>query len=59
MQKDELFWYEYRLRGYSIGCQPKGHIKVNQDIGRHGVIAYDRELTEQEIEDYELEPYSK
>ncbi len=52
-----LYWYEYRLRGYSIGCQPKGHIEVNESIGRYGIIAYNRLLTDNEINNYDLQPY--
>jgi hypothetical protein len=53
----ELFWYAYRLRGFSPFCQPKGHIEVNENIGRHGIIAYDRQLTNEELDEYELIPY--
>lgn len=59
MNKDQnnLYWYSYRLRGFSPFCQPKGHIEVDHSIGRHGIIAYDRELTENELSEYELTPY--
>lgn len=55
---NNLFWYAYRLRGFSPFCQPKGHIKQDSTIGRHGIIAYDRQLTEYELEEYELIPYN-
>jgi hypothetical protein len=55
--KNNLYWYSYRLRGFSLGCQPKGHIKQDPTIGRHGIIAYDRQLTDTELEEYELIPY--
>lgn len=59
MNENKLYWYAYRLRGFSPFCQPKGHIKVIHDIGRHGIIAYDRELTESELNEYELVPYTE
>lgn len=49
-------WYKYRLRGLSIGCQPKGFVSYDALIGKFGAVAYERELTEQEIQAYELEP---
>jgi|SRR5690625_2607461 len=55
-QEQEVYWYEYIHRGFSLGCQPKGFIDREDDKGRFGWIAYDRELTEQEINDYELRP---
>ncbi|WP_242289168.1 MULTISPECIES: hypothetical protein [unclassified Bacillus cereus group] len=51
----KLYWYAYRLRGFSPSCQPKGFIDRNDDYGRFGSIAYDRPLTEQELSDYELD----
>lgn len=53
--KNKIYWYTYRLRGFSIGCQPSGFIKHDDSIGRHGAVAYDRELTEEEISEYELD----
>lgn len=50
-----LYWYAYRLRGFSPSCQPKGFIDRNDDYGRFGSIAYNRPLTEQELSDYELD----
>lgn len=50
--------YGMRLRGFSIGCQPmRGFIRREDDIsGRyHDIIVYDRELTEKELSDYELD----
>lgn len=57
MKEEKLYWYEYLYRGFSPGCQPKGHIDINHTKGKFGIIAYDRELTEQEIKDYELRLY--
>ncbi|AZV43690.1 hypothetical protein BAOM_3081 [Peribacillus asahii] len=56
---NNLFWYAYRLRGFSPFCQPKGHIKVDQTIGRYGIIAYARPLTDNELEEYDLVPYNE
>ena len=52
------FRYGMRLRGFSIGCQPMdGFICRDDDTtGKyHDILVYDRQLTEQEIEDYELD----
>ncbi|GAV11307.1 hypothetical protein [Paenibacillus sp. NAIST15-1] len=49
-----LHWYEMLLRPLSPYCQPNGHIKYDETKGRHGIIAYDRELTANELEEYEL-----
>jgi len=49
--------YTYKYRGYSIGCQPKeGFIKyVPRESGMsYGTIFYNRTLTVEEIEEYEL-----
>lgn len=50
----ELHWYEYRLRGFSPGCQPTGWVDVDHNRGKWGAIAYNRELTDKEIDAYEL-----
>lgn len=49
--------YGMRLRGYSPGCQPKGVLLREDDTtGRyHDIIVYDRQLSADEIRDYELE----
>jgi len=51
--------YGMRLRGFSIGCQPmEGLIEARDDIikGRyHNLLIYDRKLTDEEIEEYELD----
>jgi len=49
-------WYEYRFRGFSPGCQPKGYIAVKHNHGQFGAIAYKEPLTEKQIADYELNP---
>ena len=52
----KLYWYEYLYRGFSLGCQPKDFVANDADYGRFGAIAYDRELTKEEQDRYELEP---
>ena len=48
-------WYKYRLRGFSLGCQPKDFVAHDVQIGKFGAVAYERELMEEEIQAYELE----
>ena len=53
-----MYKYGMRLRGFSIGCQPmKGLVERQDDTtGKYwDILVYDRELTDKEIEDYELE----
>lgn len=50
--------YGMRLRGFSIGCQPKeGLIRREDDpSGRYyDILIYNRILTDQELKDYELD----
>lgn len=50
--------YGMRLRGYSPGCQPKEGFVMRLDDPKgkyHDLISYDRELTEKEVRDYELD----
>lgn len=49
--------YGMRLRGFSPGCQPlNGLVKIQDDpIGRYyNILTYNRPLTADEIENYEL-----
>ena len=55
-EKPKYYWYEYRLRGYSLGCQPKGVVMVDHDHGKYGAIAYKEPLTQKQIDEYELNP---
>jgi hypothetical protein len=53
-----MYRYGMRLRGFSIGCQPMSGLVRREDdtTGRyHDVLVYDRQLTDQELEDYELD----
>ena len=50
--------YGMRLRGFSPGCQPKKGFVAREDdpSGRYyDILAYDRPLTKDELEDYELD----
>lgn len=48
------YWYEMLYRPVSIGCQPKGIVEMDETKGVHGVVAYGRELTDLELEVYEM-----
>lgn len=60
MEKNEtkseikLYWYEMWKRPVDIGCQPKGFVDFDNDKGRHGIVSYDRPLTEKELNDYDM-----
>ena len=59
-ERDKTVVYRYgmRLRGFSIGCQPKEGFLDREDdeSGRYyDILVYDRELSNQEVEDYELD----
>lgn len=49
--------YGMRLRGYSIGAQPKGVLRREDDpTGKyHDIIVYERQLSADEVEAYELD----
>ncbi len=56
--KPVIYTYGMRLRGFSPGCQPmQGLIERRDDPkGRyHDLLLYDRELSEKELQDYELD----
>jgi hypothetical protein len=56
INKDDngLYWYEMLYCPLSPFCQPKGHIAYDDTIGKHGIIAYNRPLTDSELIEYEL-----
>lgn len=56
---NKLYWYEYRFRGFSPFCQPKGHIQVDETKGKFGIIAYNRPLTKNELAEYELREWKE
>lgn len=49
--------YGMRLRGFAPLCQPKGVVERQDDpTGRYyDILVYNRELTEKELRDYELD----
>lgn len=54
--------YGMRLRGFSIGCQPMSGLDHREDdnTGRyHDIIVYNRELSSEELKDYELDYLGK
>ena len=54
--------YGMRLRGFSIGCQPKEGFLDREDdeSGRYyDILIYGRQLTDRELEDYELDYLGK
>lgn len=52
-----MYRYGMKYRGFSPGCQPKGVVCREDDpTGKYyDVIIYNRELTNKEMDDYELE----
>lgn len=55
-----LYRYALKFRPPAIGAVPKGYVSHVEDNSipdaRHGVIAYERELTAEEVKQYELVP---
>lgn len=54
--------YGMRLRGFAPMCQPKeGFIRREDSPHRqyYDILVYDRELTEKELRDYELDMISE
>ena len=50
--------YGMRLRGFSIGCQPMNGFYERRDsrsIWYHDILLYTRKLTDEEVEQYELD----
>ena len=50
--------YGMRLRGFSIGCQPREGLVRREDdpSGKYyDILIYNRILTDQELKDYELD----
>lgn len=56
-EEEEMIWYEMILRPVSIGCQPNDFVDVDHSKGRHGIVAYERQLTDEELAEYEMRPW--
>lgn len=56
-----MYKYGMRLRGFSLGCQPmKGLVGVSDEDDRYyNVISYSRELSEDEVKNYDLDYIGK
>lgn len=54
---EKIYKYGMRLRGFSLGCQPKkGFVRVEDGTEKyHNILYYNRKLTEEEIRNYELD----
>ena len=53
-----MFLYGMRLRGFSPGCLPmQGFVERQDDVTEkyHDILVYNRELTDKELNDYELD----
>lgn len=53
-----LRMYGMRLRGFSPGCQPKEGLVRREDDhagNYYDILFYSRELSEKEVEEYELD----
>lgn len=49
-------YYGMKYRSVAPGAQPKGMVDWSECSGRYyAIIVYERELTQKEIDDYELE----
>lgn len=56
--KDARFTYGMRLRGFSPGCQPMNGLIEHRSTPQgpyYDLLTYDHELTEKEMQDYELD----
>ena len=53
----QTYWYGMRLRGFSPGCQPMDGLDAVMEGNEkyHNILIYNRELTDEEIRDYELD----
>jgi len=53
------YWYEMVKRPFSIGCEPEGVVEVNHDKGSWGIVCYERELTNDELIEYEMREWKE
>lgn len=62
MEEKVLYTYGMRLRGYSIGCQPRdGFVAADDDClaEYHNILYYDRKLSDEEISNFDLDYLGK
>ena len=52
------YWYEMLLRPFSIGCQPMGFVEVIEAEGDTVSLAYERELTAEELDEYGMKAWT-
>lgn len=52
-----IYRYGYKLRPPGPGCQPKGFTECMEyeDDNYWGFVEYEKELTEKEVKEYDLE----
>lgn len=51
-----MYKYGMRLRPVGMGCQPKGFVKFDESDDRYwNVLYYNRELSQDEVNNYELD----
>jgi len=58
-KKNNIFWYELKFRGISPGCQPKDFIECDHTKGKYGILAYNRKLTTEELNSYDMIEYNE
>lgn len=54
---EKIYWYEMTSRPISPGAQPDGFVDWKENKGRHGLVAYNRALTERELNDFEMKEW--
>jgi len=54
----QKFWYEMMLRPVGIGCQPSGFVEFDEEQGTWGIVAYDRQLSDKELNDYDMRKWN-
>lgn len=56
-----MYVYGMRLRGFSPGCQPTDGLYAVMEGNKkyYNILIYSRELTDEEIRDYELDRISE
>lgn len=62
MTEKILYTYGMRLRGYSIGCQPReGFVAADDDVLQeyHNILYYDRKLSDEDCKNYDLDYLGK